>query len=284
MKILVTGSKGQLGQSLREASVFYDNDQFLYTDKEELDITDAAAVEKFFKKNKPECIINCAGYTAVDRAEQDMAEAKLLNTRGAAILSEAAAGAKALMVQISTDYVFDGQGHRPYTEQDSASPKSVYGKTKLDGELEVILNSKRSVIIRTSWLYAPYGDNFVKTILQKARTEKELRVVCDQIGNPTYAPDLAKAICDMLPAIPSKTRGEIYHYSNEGVCSWYDFAKAIVEMKGMDCVITPVLSKDFKTAAARPHYSVLDKSRIKKEYGLQIPYWRDGLRRCLERL
>ena len=284
MKILVTGSKGQLGQALQEVSESYENYQFLFTDKEELDITDEDAVKQYFKKNKPDCVINCAGFIAVDLAEQEMAEAKLLNARGVAVCSEAAASINALMVQISTDYVFDGKGHRPYTEQDSASPKSVYGKTKLDGELEVILNSKRSVIIRTSWLFAPYGHNFVKTILQKAQTEKELRVVCDQVGNPTYAPDLAKAICDMLPSVPSITRGEIYHYSNEGVCSWYDFAQAIVEMKGIDCVITPVLSRDFKTAAARPHYSVLDKSRIKKEYGLNIPYWRDGLRRCLQRL
>jgi len=284
MKILVTGSKGQLGQSFREVSVSYNNYQFLFTDKEELDITDERAVKQYFKKNKPDCVINCAGYTDVDRAEQEMAEAKLQNARGAAVLSEAAAGIKALMIQISTDYVFDGKSHRPYTEHDSACPRSVYGKTKLDGEVEVILNSTRSVIIRTSWLYAPYGHNFVKTILQKARTEKELRVVCDQIGAPTYAPDLAKAVCDMLPAIPSKIRGEIYHYSNEGVCSWYDLAKAIADIKGLDCDIAPVMSKEYKTAAARPHYSVLDKSRIKKEYRLKIPYWRDGLYRCLERL
>lgn len=284
MKILVTGGKGQLGQALREVSAAYNNYQFLFTDKEELDITDESAVKPFFKNNKPDCVINCAGYTAVDLAEEEMADAKLLNARGAAVLSEAAAGINALMVQISTDYVFDGTSHRPYTEHDPASPKSVYGKTKLDGEVEVILNSTRSVIIRTSWLYAPYGHNFVKTILQKAQTGKELRVVCDQIGNPTYAPDLAKAICDMLPAIPSKTRGEIYHYSNEGVCSWFDFAKAITEIKGLDCKITPVMSKEYKTAAARPHYSVLDKSRIRKEYGLDIPYWRDSLRLCLERL
>ncbi len=284
MKILVTGGLGQLGQSLQEVSVSYKNLQFIFTDKDDLDITDARAVKQFLKKHKPDGVINCAGYTAVDLAEQEMAEAKLLNSRGAAVLSEAASGVDALMVQISTDYVFDGRGHRPYSEQDSAAPKSVYGKTKLDGELEVILNSTRSVIIRTSWLYAPYGHNFVKTILHKANQGEALRVVCDQLGNPTYAPDLAKAICDMLPFIPPKTRGEIYHYSNEGVCSWYDFAKAIADIKGLDCEITPVMSKEFKTAAARPHYSVLDKNRIKKEYGIEIPYWRDSLRRCLERL
>lgn len=284
MKILVTGGKGQLGQALQEVAGSYENYHFLFTDKQELDITDERAVKQYFKKNKPDCVINCAGYTAVDLAEQEMADAKLLNVRGAAVLSEAASGINALMVQISTDYVFDGKGHRPYTESDSAAPRSVYGKTKLDGELEVILNGKRSVIIRTSWLYAPYAHNFVRTILNKATKGEALRVVFDQIGNPTYAPDLAKAICDMLPDVPSKARGEIYLYSNEGVCSWYDFAKAIADIKGLDCEITPVLSKEFKTAAARPHYSVLDKSRIKQEFGLTIPYWRDSLRLCLERL
>ncbi len=283
MKILVTGSKGQLGFALQELARSYEKYQFVFVDKDVLDISSAGAVEDFFKQHKPDVLINCAGYTAVDAAEGDVQEAMLVNARGAGILAEAAGSASALMVHISTDYVFDGKGYRPYTERDPANPKTVYGKSKLEGELEVIFNAKRSVIIRTSWLYSRHGHNFMKTVLNKAGTEKFLRVVFDQTGTPTYADDLAAAIMHMLPRVPSRTRGEIYNFSNEGVCSWYDFARAIVDIRGLECKIIPVLSREFKTAAARPHYSVLDKSRIKKDFDLEIPYWRDSLQRCLGR-
>jgi dTDP-4-dehydrorhamnose reductase len=284
MQILVTGSNGQLGSELRDISPMYKDYQFLFTDVNELDITSPEAISRFFKGKKIDCVINCAGYTAVDQAESDATEANLLNGRAAGYLAEAASKAKALMIHISTDYVFDGKNHKPYTENDSSGPKTAYGKSKLNGEVEVIFNASRSVIIRTSWLYSSHGHNFVKTILSKAQENKSLRVVYDQIGTPTYAADLAKALLDIIPRLPSRVRGEIYNYSNEGVCSWYDFALAIIEMQGINCAVTPVQSKEFKTAAARPHYSVLDKARFRNDFGLEVPHWRNGLMRCLEKM
>lgn len=283
MKILVTGSKGQLGQALEQLAPSFSKHQFVLVDKDVLDICSPGDVKGFFKQHKPDVLVNCAAYTSVDAAEENVQEAMLVNARGAGILAEAAARASALMVHVSTDYVFDGKGHRPYTESDSANPRTVYGKSKLEGELEVLFNAKHSLIIRTSWLYSRYGHNFMKTILNKARTEDSLRVVFDQTGSPTNADDLAAAIMQVLSNVPPGARGEIYNFSNEGVCSWYDFAMAITDIMGMKCTIVPVLSGEFKTPAARPHYSVLDKSRIKKDFDLVIPHWRDSLRRCLDR-
>ncbi len=284
MKILITGSAGQVGRSFQELAPDFKNHEFLFTDKNELDILSEEAVRQFVKHHEANCIINCAAYTAVDQAEGDPSEARLLNVRGASILAQAASDVNALMVQLSTDYIFDGKACRPYNESASTNPLSSYGRSKLDAELEVLLNAKRSVIIRTSWLYSPFGHNFVKTILKKGKEEQRLRVVYDQIGSPTYAPDLARAIIELLPVLSSGVRGEIYNYSNEGVCSWFDMAVAIAEMAKLPCEITPVLTKDIKPAAKRPHYSVLDKSRIKNELNMDIPYWRDSLRVCIERL
>lgn len=284
MNILVTGSNGQLGSDLKDLSVSYPSYQFIFTDKEELDITQADVVQKFLKKRKVECVINCAGYTAVENAEDDKDGATLLNATAVRYLSEATAKTGALMIHISTDYVFDGKHFRPYTEQDTANPKTVYGKTKFDGEIEALFNARRALIIRTSWLYSSHGNNFVKTVIDKARKDDELRVVFDQTGTPTYAADLAKAILDVIPKVPPRIRAEVYNYSHEGVASWYDFAKAIIDLKGIDCKITPILSKDIQTKAIRPHYSVLDKTRIKKDFGVVIPHWRDGLVRCLKNL
>jgi dTDP-4-dehydrorhamnose reductase len=284
MNILVTGSNGQLGSELRDLGPAYPDFRFFFTDKEDLDVTSGDAVYKYLKKNDIGCLINCVGYTAVDLAEDDREGAALLNTAAAKSMAEATARTHALMVHVSTDYVFEGKGFRPYTENDTASPRTIYGKTKLEGEIEVIFNAKRSVIIRTSWLYSSHGSNFVKTILGKAATEKELRVVYDQVGTPTYAADLARAILHMIPRLPSRVRGEIYNYSNEGVASWFDFAKAILDFSGADCRLLPVLTKDIEAAAARPHYSVLNKDRIKREFGLDIPYWRDSLKACLGKL
>lgn len=284
MQILVTGSNGQLGSELREIASKYKDHQFLFTDIGELDITSAEAIALFFKGTKIDCVINCAGFTAVDKAESDVMGANLLNGLAAGYLAEAASKAKALMIHISTDYVFDGKNHKPYSESDATGPKTAYGKSKLNGEVEVIFNASRSVIIRTSWLYSHHGHNFVKTILNKARETESLRVVYDQIGTPTYAADLATAILDIIPKLSPKVRGEIYNYSNEGVCSWYDFALAIIEMQGIKCGVTPVQSKEFKTAAARPHYSVLDKARFRKDFGREIPHWRESLKRCLEKM
>ncbi len=284
MKILITGSAGQLGRSFQEMAATDQVHEFLFTDKQELDILAEQAVRQHVKHHGVDCIINCAGYTAVDQAESDSASARQLNVQGASVLAKAANDVDALLVHIGTDYIFDGKACRPYNESSNTNPLSTYGRTKLDAEVEVLLNAKRSVIIRTSWLYSPFGQNFVRTILKKGREEDRLRVVYDQTGSPTYAPDLAKAIIELLPALPHSVRGEIYNYSNEGVCSWFDIAMAISEMARLPCEITPVLTKDINSAAIRPHYSVLDKSRIKHELNLDIPYWRDSLRLCLERM
>lgn len=284
MQILVTGSNGQLGNELRDISSQHSNYEFIFTDIEELDITSEDAVKDFFNGHKIDCVINCAGYTAVELAESDQSGANLLNARAVGYLADTAASHGAVLFHISTDYVFDGKNHRPYTEQDTPSPLSSYGKSKLNGELELIFNPGKNIILRTSWLYSSYGHNFVKTILGKAANGDEIRVVYDQIGTPTYAADLAAAILFVIPRLPSKFRSVIYNYSNEGVASWYDFAHAILEFKGLNNKIVPVLSREFKTAAARPLYSVLDKARFRKDFDSGIPHWRDGLRRCLEKM
>ncbi|MFO7874422.1 MAG: dTDP-4-dehydrorhamnose reductase [Bacteroidales bacterium] len=284
MDILVTGSNGQLGSTLQEMAAEWQQHRFLFASRDDLDITSEKDVKQFFKDQKVDCLINCAGYTAVDAAEGDAATAGLVNAKGAGILADAAASHNALMIHISTDYVFDGTSCRPYTESDSANPKSVYGKSKLNGELEVIFNAKSSVIIRTSWLYSTHGHNFLKAIRNKAQTEKSLQVVYDQVGTPTYAVDLAGAIMHIIPKLPSKCRGEIYNYSNEGVASWFDVAKEIVDFDGVECPVTPVMTKERPPVAQRPHFSVLNKTRIKKDFGLSIPHWRDSLRACLRKM
>ena len=284
MNILVTGSNGQLGSELRELEKQYKQYKFFFTDFHELDITNAEKTMQFVKSNKIETVINCAGFTAVDAAEAQKSEAALINATGAKNLAQACAKVNALLIHISTDYVFEGRSFKPYTENDTAGPRTTYGKTKLDGEIEVIFNAKRALIFRTSWLYSSYGRNFIKTIVEKAQAEKELKVVYDQVGNPTYAGDLAKAILDIIPKVPQKIRTEIYNYSNEGVASWYDLAHAIIRIKNIDCQLKPVLSKEFPSEAVRPHYSVLNKARVKNEFGISIPHWRDSLEKCLEKL
>lgn len=284
MNILVTGSNGQLGSELRDLEKEYNQYTFFFTDIKELDITDAEKIAKFLKTHKIEAVINCAAFTSVDLAEDHKPQAMLVNATGAKNLAQMAAKQNSLFIHISTDYVFEGKNFRPYTENDTASPKTTYGKTKLDGEIEVIFNAKRALIIRTSWLYSSYGHNFVKTIADKISREKEIKVVFDQIGNPTYAGDLARAILDIIPKVPSKIRSEVYNYSNEGVASWYDFAQAIADFKKSDCKITPILTKDFKTQALRPHYTALNKSRIKTDFGITIPHWRHSLEKCLAKL
>lgn len=284
MNILVTGSNGQLGSELKDLEAAFNQHAFFFTDINNLDVTDPDKLNKFIKSNKIDCVVNCVGYTQVDSAEDDRAQAILLNSTATKYIAEATSSNGALMVHISTDYVFDGKNHKPYTENDTANPKSIYGKSKLDGEIEVMFNAKRAIIIRTSWLYSSHGHNFVKTILEKAKTEKELRVVFDQIGTPTYARDLAMAILEIIPKVPLRVRGEIYNYSNEGVASWYDFACAIIDIKGLKCKVVPVLTKDYCQPALRPPFSVLNKSQIKKDFGIAIPYWRDSLKHCLEKI
>ncbi|MFW6275434.1 MAG: dTDP-4-dehydrorhamnose reductase [bacterium] len=282
MNILITGSNGQLGSEFRQLESKYKEHKFFFTDVDDLDITDADASAKFVKNNGIQACINCAGYTAVDKAENDKIQAMLVNATAVKNLAIACAKVNALFVHISTDYVFEGKNYKPYTENDTASPKSIYGKTKLDGEIEVIFNAKRALIFRTSWLYSSFGNNFVKTMVEKGKSLGELRVVYDQIGSPTYAADLAQAILSIMEKVPSKMRTEIYNFSNEGIASWYDFAKAIFDIKNIDCNVVPVPSKEYKTDAVRPFYSILDKSKIKKDFGITIPYWRDSLKRCLD--
>jgi dTDP-4-dehydrorhamnose reductase len=284
MNILITGANGQLGSEIKELSPLYKNLNFTFTDVDELDITNYDALGKYFAKNKFQCIINCAGYTAVDKAESEKAKAIQINATAVKYLSEYSSSQNALLVHISTDYVFDGRNCKPYSEGDMTNPKSVYGKTKLDGEVEVIFNAQKSIIFRTSWLYSSYGSNFVKTIIKAAKDKDALNVVYDQVGNPTYARDLAKTILDIVPTYHAQNKSEIFNYSNEGVTSWYDFAREITEMANIECSITPIETKDYPTAAARPQYSVLNKSKIKKQFNIVIPHWKDSLRECIRKI
>lgn len=280
MKILVTGANGQLGSELRECSTREENHTFLFTDYQELDITSLQAVLKEVETFRPDAIINAAAYTAVDQAEQEEEKARAINITGPANLAEAANTYQALLIHISTDYVFNGQQFRPYQETDPTYPTGVYGQTKREGEQEIMNRNTNALIIRTSWLYSSYGHNFVKTMLRLGKTRDSLQVVSDQVGTPTYAADLAAAVLQIVPqAWPEKT--EIYHYSNEGVASWYDFAKAIFREKAIACTIHPIDTKDFPTPAERPFYSLMHKGKIKRDFQLTIPHWQESLKKCL---
>ncbi|MBQ7413310.1 MAG: dTDP-4-dehydrorhamnose reductase [Alphaproteobacteria bacterium] len=271
-KVLITGSRGQLGTELSKLLP-----DAVLTDVEELDITDLTAVRQFVKENNVDTIINCAAYTAVDKAEDDIETAEKINVLGPENLAKT--GCK--IVHISTDYVFDGLGHKPYTPADETKPISVYGKTKRAGELAVLNNATEAVIIRTAWLYSPYGNNFVKTMRRLGAEKESINVVVDQIGTPTYAGDLAEAIVAILPQISEKTKG-IYHFTNEGVCSWYDFATEIMKQSGLKCQVNPIPSSAYPTKANRPFYSVLDKSKIKDVFNINIQHWQKGLEKCLK--
>lgn len=287
MKILVTGANGQLGTELRAALESSNPGLTTYTDIDTLDLTDAEEVRRFVEQGDYTHIINCAAYTDVDRAETDPAACLKVNNEAVRNIAAAAYEAGAKVVHISTDYVFDGTNHLPYREGDKVNPISTYGTSKRRGEMVLLSLCPDAVIIRTSWLYSPHGRNFVKTMLRLGREGKRISVVCDQIGTPTSATDLAAAIVAILNAhqwVPG-----LYHYSGEGVCSWYDFAKAIFRLSGLDSVqVTPVSTEDYATentaSAARPPYSVLDKQRIKKTFGITIPYWMDSLEACLKRM
>jgi len=284
MKILVTGSNGQLGNELRELASDFSSWEFLFTDIKELDITKESEVDKFFASFSPQVVINCAAYTAVDKAESDRDLAYLINTVAPGILSRASAKYGSMLIHISTDYVFEGKSWIPYTENDQINPQSVYGKTKAEGEKAIQESSQNAIIIRTAWLYSSYGKNFVKTMLRIAKEKGILNVVFDQTGTPTYARDLAKTILQIIPTALKDSGVEIYHYSNEGVISWFDFAKAIVEEAGISCKVYPINSKDFPQAAPRPLYSVLNKGKIKQRFSIEIPYWRDSLSECLKKI
>jgi dTDP-4-dehydrorhamnose reductase len=287
MKILITGAYGQLGNEIKVLSVAFPGWQFLFTDVDTLDITNESALEIWFQMNKPGFVVNCAAYTAVDKAETDVETANKVNALAPKLLGKYSKKFDAKLIHISTDYVFDGEAFSPYSETDPVNPKSVYGETKLQGEQNCFEENPESVIIRTSWLYSSFGNNFVKTMLRLGVERGQLKVVFDQVGTPTYAADLANAILSVIQIsekVPEKFVPGIYHYSNEGVASWYDFAKAIFEISGVKCDVSPVRSVEFPTPAKRPNYSVMDKSKIKNTFGITIPFWRDSLKDCIQKL
>jgi dTDP-4-dehydrorhamnose reductase len=285
MHILITGSKGQLGRELRELSSKWPQYQFIFTDIDELDITDNKKVEHFFKDNQPYLVINCAAYTAVDKSETDRLTARSVNVLAVKNLALACSKHQAKLIHISTDYVYTGHGPIPYRETDFTNPLTYYGQTKLEGEEMVEEFAADAVIIRTSWLYSQFGHNFVKTILNRAQQGLSLNVVFDQIGSPTYAADLAEVILNSISKMEFMSGVHLFNYSNEGVCSWYDFAKAIIDIKGLNTVeLLPVETSAYPLAAPRPAYSVLNKSKIKEELEMEIPYWRDSLVKCLKQL
>lgn len=283
--ILVTGANGQLGNSIRLKANQHPQYNFLFTDVDTLDITDAAAVKAMVKDNQVNYILNCAAYTAVDKAEDNEDLCRRLNCDAVHVLGEAAREAKAKIIHVSTDYVFSGTNYRPYKETDDTRPVSAYGRTKLAGEEALVKVCPDAVIIRTAWLYSEFGNNFVKTVLRLGKERDQLGFVFDQAGTPTYAGDLAEAILTVVTADEKGTFVPgIYHYSNEGVCSWYDFTVKVLQIAGIECNVRPIETKDYPTRAVRPPYSVLNKGKIKETYGITIPHWEESLRICLKQL
>jgi len=279
MKLLITGAYGQLGNEMRVALERYPHLESIFTDVDTLDITDKNAVDAFVELHQPNVLINCAAYTAVDKAEDDLALCYKINCDAVRNLGEVAQAHGIRVIHISTDYVFDGTSHIPYTEDMAVSPTNVYGKSKLAGERELRRVCPGAIIIRTSWLYSGFGNNFVKTMLKLGNERSQLKVIFDQIGTPTYAADLADAMLQIIDS--GKFVPGIYHFSNEGVCSWYDFTKMIFKLAHVECEVLPIESKDYAVRTPRPHYSVLNKSKLKSTYNQTIPYWMDGLERCL---
>jgi dTDP-4-dehydrorhamnose reductase len=282
MRILLTGAQGQLGRSIQKMhGKLLPEGDIVFTDLPELDITDAAAVTRFVKDFNPDYILNCAAYTAVDKAESDAENVFLVNALAPKVLALAAHEMKAGMIHISTDYVFDGQHHRPYTEEHPTGPQGVYGKSKLEGEMAVRQSHPRALIIRTSWLYSEFGHNFVKTMRRLGSEKESINVVADQIGNPTWATDLASAILHILAGNRKDHASGIYHYTNEGIASWYDLAVAVMSISDLHCKVSPIRTEEYPVPAPRPCYSALDKSKIKHDFGLSIPHWRESLEQCI---
>ncbi|MBC8321190.1 MAG: dTDP-4-dehydrorhamnose reductase [Bacteroidetes bacterium] len=276
--ILITGSNGQLGSEIKDIAYQFPDYNFIFTDVDELDLTNSKEVDLFFSNCDISVCINCAAYTAVDKAEVDRSLAMLINYNAVENLVQICNKNDALLIHISTDYVFNGQNFKPYVENDPPAPDSYYGLTKIKGEEAVLENSNKAIIIRTSWLYSSYGNNFVKTMIRLGRERDELGVVVDQIGTPTYAADLAKAILLIVQKVGNDEIKEIYHYSNEGAISWYDFAKAIMYISNINCKVNAIESKDFHSKANRPYYSVLNKAKIKTDFQIEVPYWIDSLK------
>jgi len=280
--ILITGSHGQLGNEMQQAAIRFPAFQYLYTDVEELDICDKNAIDVFVKANKVNIIVNCAAYTAVDKAEDDAELCYRINRDAVRNIGEVAHENKLKVVHISTDYVFDGTNYLPYEENMPVCPATVYGKSKLEAEQALLESCEQAVILRTSWLYSSFGNNFVKTMMKLGSERDTLKVIFDQIGTPTYAADLADTILRVLSHetfVPG-----IYHFSDEGVCSWYDFTKTIHRLAGISCAVHPIETKDYPARTPRPHYSVLNKAKIKSTYGILIPHWEESLEKCIDLL
>jgi dTDP-4-dehydrorhamnose reductase len=287
MRVLITGSNGQLGSEIRELASDYENLECIFKDLSELDICDTETLTTIITDQHINAVINCAAYTAVDKAEENSEIAEQVNAKGVLNLVNALKKVDGKLIHISTDYVFDGNHSQPYKESDQVSPVGVYGQTKRAGELAVLNSSIDAIVIRTSWLYSVYGNNFVKTMLSLGNEKKSIQVVSDQKGTPTFAKDLAKTCLDILSDASSTNlskKGSLYHYSNEGVISWYDFASAIMEISNIGCKVIPIETKDYPTLTKRPLYSVLDKSKIKSDFKVIIPHWRDSLANCIKKI
>jgi len=285
LNILVTGQNGQLGQSLAKIAKDYPQFDFIFLGREQLDLSQPATLANALENIAFDIIINCAAYTAVDKAESEPELADAINHLAVEQLAQICNQRRATLIHISTDYVFDGKNYNPYIEPDPVDPQGVYGITKLKGEQAMQAVNPKGAIIRTSWVYSEFGNNFVKTMLRLGAERDSLNVIYDQVGSPTYATDLAQAILALLSQPEQLNQTQVYHYSNEGVCSWYDFAKAIFEMSGTRCKVNPIETKDYPTPAKRPHYSLMNKAKIKQDYLITIPYWRDSLKialNCLE--
>ena len=287
MKVLVTGSDGQLGSELKDLTKNYKKLDLFFKDLPNLDICNFNLLQSFINENEINAVINCAAYTDVDKAEDESIIAKKVNCEGVLNIVNALRTVNGKLIHISTDYVFDGNHYLPYKESDPVSPIGVYGETKRAGELQVFNSDLDSIVIRTSWLYSSYGKNFMKTMLDLGTVKKNLGVINDQVGTPTYARDLAKTCLDILSGDSSlniSKNGNLYNYSNEGVSSWYDFAISVMELAGKKCKVSPIQTSEYPTAAKRPHFSLLNKSKIKTDFKIEIPHWRDSLKDCINKI
>ena len=287
MKVLITGSNGQLGSEIRDLYTEYENIECFFKDLPELDISDFDSVNSLIINDHINAVINCAAYTAVDKAEENIELAARVNSTGVSNLVKALDKVNGKLIHISTDYVFDGNNSQPYSESDQVCPIGVYGETKREGELALINSDIDAIVIRTSWLYSNFGNNFLKTMFRLGKEKESINVVSDQIGTPTYSKNLAKICLDILSVSNLERiskKGKIYHYSDEGVASWYDFAVLIMELAELNCKVIPVQTKDYPTLAKRPHYSVLSKKKIKTDFKIDIPEWKESLRECIIKL
>jgi dTDP-4-dehydrorhamnose reductase len=287
--ILITGAAGQVGNEFRFLAFTHPQFRFIYTDVADMDILKPAKIKAFFDKVTPQYVVNCAAYTAVDKAETDVKLATKINVNGARNLAKACQSVGATFIHISTDYVYHNTQNLPFKEGDRTSPKGVYAKTKLRGDVAALKNCESTMVLRTSWVYGTFGHNFVKTMLRLGQERPELNVIFDQIGTPTYARDLAKTILTIVQKVENQSisrdvlRG-VFHYSNEGVTSWFDFTKAIFDIRGIACKVNPIETNQYPTAAARPPFSVLNKAKIRSTFGIEIPHWRESLVACLKEL